>query len=76
MKTYVNLWKYIAVFFLQWKTFQANVVEKIKNTHAILEIFFFRKSCSIGDDLEKYDRDKQALNEQYKSAHKLCMQDN
>ena len=34
MKTYVNLWQYLAEFLLEWEMFQAKVVQKIK-THIL-----------------------------------------
>jgi hypothetical protein len=30
METYVQLWQYLAEFFLEWEMFQTNVVEKMK----------------------------------------------
>jgi len=33
--------------------FQTKVVEKIK-THILCSITFFRKSCRLGDNIEKY----------------------
>jgi hypothetical protein len=41
MTTYVNLW-YFAEFFLEWKMFQTEVVEKIK-TQFVVSNFFFSK---------------------------------
>jgi hypothetical protein len=38
MKTHVNLRLYLAEFFLEWKVFQAKVVEKIK-THFMFNFF-------------------------------------
>ena len=54
MKTDVHLWLYIAEFFLEWEMFQTKVVEKIK-THILCSItFFFRKSCRLWYNVEKY----------------------
>jgi len=39
MKTYVHLWQYLAEFFLEWKMFQTEFVEKIK-THILYSITF------------------------------------
>ena len=39
--------------------FQAKVVEKIKPTHFKLNNFFFRKSCFLRDNVEKYSTDRQ-----------------
>ena len=55
MKTDVPLRKYLAQFFLEWETFQIKVVEKIK-THILCSMyfFFFRKSCLLLDNVEKF----------------------
>jgi hypothetical protein len=52
MKTYVHLWQYLAELFLEWEMFQANVVEKIKNTFYVEYFFkkivpFVRKCCKV-----------------------------
>jgi len=39
--------------------FQTDVVEKIK-THLTLCNFFFRKSCRLRDNVEKYGGDREA----------------
>ena len=46
---------YLAQFFLEWEMFQTQVVEKIK-THILYLIAFFRKSCLLWDNVEKYCR--------------------
>jgi hypothetical protein len=54
IKTSIHLWQYLAQFFLEWEMFQTKVVQKIK-THILSSItFFFRKSCRLWDNLEKY----------------------
>ena len=45
---------YSAQFFIEWKMFQAGVAEKMK-THICL-VNFFRKSCRLLDNVEKYGR--------------------
>jgi hypothetical protein len=53
MKTYVvNLCNYLAEILLEWEMFQTKVVEKIK-TNIICSITLFRKSCRLGDNVEK-----------------------
>ena len=50
-------------FFLKLETFQAWVVEKFK-THFMFSDFFFRKSCCLWDNMEKYvepDRPQMAM---------------
>jgi hypothetical protein len=47
------------VFFLIWEIFQTKCVEKIK-THILCSIIWFRKSCHLWDNVEKYGRDRRA----------------
>jgi hypothetical protein len=61
MKTYVHLW-YLAELFLEWEMFQTKVVEKIK-THILCSIIFFRKSCRLRGNVEKYVRARQATDD-------------
>ena len=55
---------YLAQFFLEWKMFQTKVVEKIK-TQILCSVnfFFFRKSCRLWDNVEKYGRAGQATDD-------------
>jgi hypothetical protein len=55
MTTYVNLWSYLAEFFLERETFQVKFVEKIK-THMLCLITFLRKSYRLWDDVENLGR--------------------
>ena len=52
---------YSAEFFLESKMFEINVVEQIK-IHSLCSVTFFfsRKSCRLWDNVEKYDRARQA----------------
>jgi hypothetical protein len=59
MKTYIHLWQYLAVSFLQWELFQTKVVEKIK-THILCSIIFSWKSCRLWDNVKNYGRARQA----------------
>ena len=52
-KTFSHLWQYVAEFFLERKVFQTKVKEKIQ-THILCSITFFRKSCPLCDNVEKY----------------------
>jgi hypothetical protein len=52
MKTYLHLWWYSAVFFLELEVFQTKVAGKIK-TYILCSVKFFRKSCRLWDDVEK-----------------------
>jgi hypothetical protein len=51
MKTYVHLW-YIAELFLEWETFQTEVVEKMKKKTHFMFINFSHKSCRLCDIVE------------------------
>jgi hypothetical protein len=53
MKTYVHFLSYLAQFFLELKMFETKVVEKIK-THILVSVIFFRKSCRLWDNVDKY----------------------
>jgi hypothetical protein len=54
MKTKIKFWSYLAQLSLELKMFRTDVVEKIK-THILCSItFFFRKSCYLCDNAEKY----------------------
>ena len=53
MKTSSHLW-YLAEFFWKWEMFQTKVVEKIKRHTLWPATFFFRKSCRLWDNVEKY----------------------
>jgi hypothetical protein len=52
INTYVHIW-YLAQFFLEWEMFQTQVVKNIK-THILCSIFFFRNSCRLWENAEKY----------------------
>ena len=60
MKTSIHLWAHLAQF-LEWKMFQAEFAQKIKS-HILCSITFFfflsffRKSCRLWDNVEKYSR--------------------
>ena len=53
MKMFSHLWQYLAEFFLEWKTLQIKVVEKIK-IHIICSGTFPRKSYHLWDNVETY----------------------
>jgi hypothetical protein len=55
MKTWVTLGQHLVEFFLEWETFESKAVEKIKKIHFMFSTsFFFRKSCRLWDNVEKY----------------------
>jgi len=65
---------YLAHFFLELEMFQTTFVEEIK-THILycITFFFFRKSCRLWDNMEKYGRAGQVIDDNMEHAH--CMLD-
>jgi hypothetical protein len=61
MNTCVHLWQYLTQFSLECEMLQTKFVEKIK-TH-ILFSNFFRKSCRLWENVEKYGTDGQAASD-------------
>jgi hypothetical protein len=59
VKSFVNLWKYLADFFLEWEMFLTQYADKFK-THTTCSINSFRKSCLLWRRVEKYGRSGQA----------------
>ena len=57
-----HLWQYLTKFSLKWEMFYTKVVEKIK-THILYSINFFRKSCNLWDNVEKYGGPRGATND-------------
>jgi hypothetical protein len=72
MKSNTQFRSYLAYFFLEWETFQTKVVEKIK-THILCSVTFFRKSCRLWDNVDKYCRAGQTTDGNMAHAH--CMLD-
>ena len=60
MKTNIYFWSHLAKLVLEWEIFQAKVVEEIKKHVFYSVTFFFRKSCCLWDNMEKYYRLEQA----------------
>ena len=73
MKTDIRFLSYLAQFFSEWEMFQTKVVEKIK-THILCSVTFFRKSCRLWDNVEKYCTAGQATDDNM--AHARYMLDN
>ena len=73
MKTNIHFLSYLAHFFLEREMFRTKVVEKIK-THISCSItFFFRKSCRLRENVEKYCRAVQIKD--VNMEHANCMLD-
>jgi hypothetical protein len=62
MKTFSHLRQYLVKFFLEWEMFYTKLVEKIK-TNILCSITFFRKSCRLWDNVEKYSGNRGATND-------------
>jgi hypothetical protein len=62
MKTKVNFLSYLVHFFLEWEVLQTKVVEKIK-TRILFSLIYFRKSCRLWANVEKYRRARQATDD-------------
>jgi hypothetical protein len=72
VKTNINVWSYLAQFFLKWEMLQKKkVVEKIK-IPILCSITFFRKLCHLRD-VENYSRAGQATDDNMAQAH--CIRD-
>jgi hypothetical protein len=68
VKTKVHIWLYLVNFFLEREMFWTKVVEKIK-TDILYSILFFRKSCHLWDNVEKYSTARQTTNNNTVHAH-------
>jgi len=61
---------HISQYFLKWEMYQTKVVEKLK-TRVTFSNHFFRKSCRLLDNVEKYIWAGQATDGNM--AHAYCM---
>jgi hypothetical protein len=68
MKTCLHL-RYLGELFLKWEVFQTKVVEKIK-THILCLITFFRKSCRLWDNVEKFGGAREATDDNATRTHR------
>jgi len=73
MNTNVHFLSYLAHFFLEWEMSQTKVADKIKTRFLYSVTFFFRKSCRLWENVEKYFRVGQAADDNMAHAH--CMLD-
>jgi hypothetical protein len=73
MKTNVRIGSYLAQF-LEWEMFQTKVADEITTRVLCSVTFFFRKSCPIWDNVEKYWTAGQAIDDNM--AHAYCILDN
>jgi hypothetical protein len=70
-ETFSHLWQYLDELFLEWKMFSIKVIEKIK-THILCFITFFRKSCRLWDNVEKYCAAREATNNAIRRMRVTC----
>jgi hypothetical protein len=50
----IHFWSYLAHFFLEWEMFLDRSCRENQNTFCVQQLFFFRKSCRLWDNVEKY----------------------
>ena len=63
MNSYLHLWMYLAELFLEREIFQKKICRANQNTHFIFKrFFFFRKSCPLWDNVEKYSTERKDIN--------------
>jgi hypothetical protein len=68
MKTNIHFRSQLAQLFLERRTFQTKIIEKLK-THILYSITFFIKSCRLWDNGEKYCWAGQATDDNMAHAH-------
>jgi hypothetical protein len=62
--------KYPVKFFSEWEMFYKNVAKKIK-THIFCSITFFRKSCRLWDNVEKFSTATKAIDDNITQCMRL-----
>jgi len=73
MKTNIHFESYLVQLFLEWEMFQKNLQMKSKHTHFVFNNFYFRKSCLVWNNVEKFRRAGHATDDNM--AHGHCMLD-
>ena len=73
MNVNMYVWSYLVQIFLEWQVFQKKTFSENQNTYFMFKNFFFRKSCRLWDNVEKYCRVGQATGDNMAHAH--CMLD-
>jgi len=61
--------RYLAQSFLEWEIMPKKAVDKIKTHFVFSNSFFFRKSCRLWDNVEKYCTAGQATDDNMTHAH-------
>ena len=69
--TFSHLWQSVAELFLKWEMFYTKVLEKIK-THILCSVTFFRKSCRLWDNVEKYSGAREVTDDNRKWSLRLA----
>jgi len=67
-QSHIHFLSYLAHFFLDREIFQTKVVEKVK-THILCSIRFYRNSCRLWDNVENYNRAREATDDNMAHAH-------
>ena len=52
--TYAHLLRFLAKFFLEWEIFRTKLCRRNQNTHLMFSNFYFRKSCHLWDNVDKF----------------------
>ena len=71
MQTFSRLWQYLAKLFLEWAMFRLNVVEEIEK-HILCSITFFRKSCNLWANVEKFGGATDVTDDNIRVMHFAC----
>jgi hypothetical protein len=69
VKSKIHFWSYLVQSFLEWEIFQTKICRENQNTHFVISRFFFRKSYSLWDNVEKYCREQQNTYDCMAHAH-------
>jgi hypothetical protein len=63
MKTCLHLWFYLTELFLESEIFQLQFVEQISTPFLCSRNLYFRKSCRLWDNVEKYGRARETTDD-------------
>ena len=66
-KTNVHMWSHLSEFLLGWDIYRTKFVENVQ-THILCSITFFRKSCRLWNNVEKYGKTGQTADDNLISA--------
>ena len=69
MRTTIHFPSYLAQFCVEWEVFQVRVLEEIKAHFVLSNLFFFRNSYRVWENVEKYCRAGKAIDGNMSHAH-------